>query len=308
MTDTQIHRHDNPYTVIPNHIPRDESLSLDARGFLCLIMTMASAWKFRRSNLMKTCGIGKDKYHRITNELKNAGYLVIENIHGSDGRITGARWNLYDNPASVRETRTPGSPTGGETRTVKKEQEDIRKNNGKDIRQEAVNFYNSKAQFNEWPEAKKMTEARNRTLDARISDADGLDGWKAAIQAAADSDFLSGRSGKWAATFDWLCKQANFTKLIEGNYSNRTEIKDDFHDKIEDMLNGNQVEPRNPNEINNGSDQRLLAPVDTTGESDGPRPTSEAETDGGRYQQESSSILRRFKSKRPGSNNYGSNR
>ena len=35
------------------------------------------------------------------------------------------------------------------------------------------------------------------------------------------SDFLSGKSGKWNATFDWLIKDSNFIKVLEGNYDNK---------------------------------------------------------------------------------------
>ena len=34
------------------------------------------------------------------------------------------------------------------------------------------------------------------------------------------SDFLCGRSGKWKAGFDWVIKQGNVIKIMEGNYDN----------------------------------------------------------------------------------------
>ena len=46
--------------------------------------------------------------------------------------------------------------------------------------------------------------------------------WRRFFAYAAQSDFLTGRSGKWTACcFDWLVKPANFAKVIEGNYENR---------------------------------------------------------------------------------------
>jgi hypothetical protein len=38
-----------------------------------------------------------------------------------------------------------------------------------------------------------------------------------------NSDFLSGRSGKWRATFDWIVTPSNAVKIIEGNYSGGDE-------------------------------------------------------------------------------------
>ena len=39
----------------------------------------------------------------------------------------------------------------------------------------------------------------------------------------ATSDFLSGRNGKWTACdLGWLMKADNFTKVVQGNYDNKT--------------------------------------------------------------------------------------
>ena len=37
-----------------------------------------------------------------------------------------------------------------------------------------------------------------------------------------ESDFLTGRNGKWNnCSFDWIFKKVNFTKILEGNYENK---------------------------------------------------------------------------------------
>lgn len=88
---------------------------------------------------------------------------------------------------------------------------------------EAVRFYNDAASKVGWPSVQKITPTRSRSLKARIADAGGMEGWRFAIERAAQSDFLSGRTAKpWTGFgFDWLTKAANFTKLMEGNYDNR---------------------------------------------------------------------------------------
>ena len=38
----------------------------------------------------------------------------------------------------------------------------------------------------------------------------------------AQSDFLTGRDGKWAGCdLGWLCSESNFAKVVQGNYDNR---------------------------------------------------------------------------------------
>ncbi len=51
---------------------------------------------------------------------------------------------------------------------------------------------------------------------------------------AQESDFLSGRSGKWDnCGFDWLIKPSNFVKVLEGNYKNKKTItKSEEWDKV----------------------------------------------------------------------------
>lgn len=70
-----------------------------------------------------------------------------------------------------------------------------------------------------FPAVIKLTETRKRAIKARLNDF-GLDEIKRAFSLAEQSDFLKGSSG-WQASFDWLMKPANMTKVLEGNYTNR---------------------------------------------------------------------------------------
>ena len=70
-----------------------------------------------------------------------------------------------------------------------------------------------------FPTVIKLTETRKRAIKARLKDY-GLDEIKRAFSLAGQSDFLKGSSG-WQASFDWLMKPANMTKVLEGNYANR---------------------------------------------------------------------------------------
>ena len=44
--------------------------------------------------------------------------------------------------------------------------------------------------------------------------------YKTLFYKVEESDFLCGRSGKWKASFDWVIKQGNAIKIMEGNYDN----------------------------------------------------------------------------------------
>lgn len=74
------------------------------------------------------------------------------------------------------------------------------------------------------PQISKMTDTRKRKLVQRIEE-NGIDKVLAAIEQVKASDFLLGKDGKWHITFDWFIEPRNFTKVIEGNYQNRTPAR-----------------------------------------------------------------------------------
>lgn len=72
------------------------------------------------------------------------------------------------------------------------------------------------------PKVTKVTEARKTIAKARLHDY-GMEEIERLFQLAEESDFLSGRAGKWRASFDWLMKESNAVKVLDGNYQNRQE-------------------------------------------------------------------------------------
>jgi mRNA-degrading endonuclease RelE of RelBE toxin-antitoxin system len=55
------------------------------------------------------------------------------------------------------------------------------------------------------------------------------------LKKVENSDFLSGRSGKWRATFDWIIIPSNAVKIIEGNYSGGKEKESKSSYDIEEL-------------------------------------------------------------------------
>jgi len=70
------------------------------------------------------------------------------------------------------------------------------------------------------PRIKKLNTNRKTLLRARLKD-HGMDGLRTLFEKAEASDFLTGRSGRWkGANFEWLLKDSNCLKVLEGNYDN----------------------------------------------------------------------------------------
>jgi uncharacterized protein YdaU (DUF1376 family) len=86
---------------------------------------------------------------------------------------------------------------------------------------EAVSAFNETAARVGISQVQKMTDTRRKALRGRLKECGGIEGWRIALSKIEQSDFLSGRTGRWRCDFDWINKPANFTKLMEGNYDNR---------------------------------------------------------------------------------------
>ncbi|MDO5621933.1 MAG: hypothetical protein Q4G24_10730 [Paracoccus sp. (in: a-proteobacteria)] len=101
----------------------------------------------------------------------------------------------------------------------------------------AVAIWNDAAGRCGWPRVVVLNGPRRAQVMARMRECGGLDGWRAAVERAEASDFLSGRrgGGGWFA-FDWLVKSANFIKVMEGNYDNRGRIRPGAADRHADAL------------------------------------------------------------------------
>jgi hypothetical protein len=73
---------------------------------------------------------------------------------------------------------------------------------------------------------KNWTDTRKRRLKEKGLT---LEEWADLCKRIEDSDFLSGRSGKWSGcSLDWILKPENWAKLMEGHYDNRDKRQRQF--------------------------------------------------------------------------------
>lgn len=73
-----------------------------------------------------------------------------------------------------------------------------------------------------FPHLTTLSEARKKAIKARLNKYT-LEDFKRLFELAEASDFLKGNNGRnWSATFDWLIKDTNMAKVLDGNYNNKT--------------------------------------------------------------------------------------
>ncbi len=100
-----------------------------------------------------------------------------------------------------------------------------------------INLYNGICKT--LPKVTKLSDSRKRAIKARLKSY-SVEDLKTAFQMAEESDFISGRSGKWnGASFDWLMNETNLVKVLEGNYQNKGKIEID--NNLRSFIGGNQV-------------------------------------------------------------------
>lgn len=70
------------------------------------------------------------------------------------------------------------------------------------------------------PSIKSLSEARKKAIKARLTSYT-IENIYEAFRKAEASDFLKGKNDRnWQANFDWIIKDANMAKILDGNYDN----------------------------------------------------------------------------------------
>lgn len=102
----------------------------------------------------------------------------------------------------------------------KEEEKDIDKESKeKATCQQVVDLYRSICVS--YPSVKTLSEARKKAIRARLK-VYSLEDFRKMFEKAEGSAFLKGANNRnWSANFDWLMKDANFAKVIDGNYDNK---------------------------------------------------------------------------------------
>ena len=87
--------------------------------------------------------------------------------------------------------------------------------------QEIINLYNDTCVS--FQKIKSLSDSRKKAIKARLNRYTIEDIQEAFTKAEA-SDFLKGNNSRnWMANFDWIMKDSNIAKILDGNYDNKTK-------------------------------------------------------------------------------------
>ena len=72
-----------------------------------------------------------------------------------------------------------------------------------------------------FPRVTTLSDARKKAIKARLNKYT-IEDLQRAFELAEASDFLKGNNGRnWSANFDWIIKDTNIAKILDGNYNNK---------------------------------------------------------------------------------------
>lgn len=100
----------------------------------------------------------------------------------------------------------------------------------KEIRDARVNYQQIADMYNNtcvsFPRLNKLSESRKKAIKARLKTYT-LEDFQKLFEMAESSAFLKGQNNRnWSATFDWLIKDSNMAKVLDGNYQDKEQEKE----------------------------------------------------------------------------------
>lgn len=142
---------------------------------------------------------------REQNRQRQAKYKAKQKEASSNGEVT----------LPITLPVTLGNATEEERESEK--ESDIKNNIHIDCQQIVDLFHSICKSF---PSVRSLSDARKKAIKARLKTYT-IDDFRKVFENAEASSFLKGVDGGWKASFDWLIKEANMLKVLEGNYADK---------------------------------------------------------------------------------------
>lgn len=109
---------------------------------------------------------------------------------------------------------------------IEEEIEEEREETGDARASSPIPYDSIKSIYNEicvsFPRCTSLSAARKKAIKARITSGYTLEDFRVLFEKAEASSFLKGKNDRsWSATFDWLIKDTNMAKVLDGNYDDQ---------------------------------------------------------------------------------------
>lgn len=233
------------YSKIRNEVLESiYKLKLNGTQFKIIMVIWRFTYGFQRQEyqlsetfIAKAIETDKRQTRRELNELIRINIIkVIKEATFNTTRIISFNENYdswsIDRPQMVNKTsegELDHSPEGEKVQISQisegeldhQERKYLKKSLKKDIKynfQQIIDLYNEICIS--YPRVTKLSDARKKAIKARLNSYTE-DDFKKLFHAAEESDFLKGKNDRnWSCNLDWLIKDTNMAKVLDGNYKN----------------------------------------------------------------------------------------
>lgn len=203
-------------------------------------------------------GVVVIKHWRMHNLLRKDRYNPTQYIEEMNTLMINDNGSYTEKPI-VDHLATTWQPSDNQTATQDREgKESIVKDSIGEERQSAektayqqiIDLYNSICVS--FPSVKSLSDARKKAIKARLNTYT-IDDFKQCFENAESSSFLKGGNDRnWSANFDWLIKDSNMAKVLDGNYADKKTEKqqqgsfdtDSFFNAAVNKSLGGYINPR----------------------------------------------------------------
>ncbi len=102
MAESNIRVKRRGYAVVFRNVAQDKRLSLKTRGLFLFIMSLPRDFTLSESRLVQFTGAGRTQIRAALKELREVGYLVVEQSHDDSGKFAQSVYVLQE--------EAPGTP------------------------------------------------------------------------------------------------------------------------------------------------------------------------------------------------------
>lgn len=180
-----------------------------------------------RKSIALALHIDESKVERILKSLKSE--QQIEQQTSSKNRLISiTNWEFYQQSEQQNEQQVNNKRTTSEQQVNTNKNIKNGKNERKDICQNILDLFNEICCS--FGGAKNITKSRAETISDSLKTY-SVDDFKKVFEKAEQSAFLKGNNNRnWSASFDWLIKEDNMAKVLEGKYSRQNKQPNKFCD------------------------------------------------------------------------------
>ena len=227
------------YAIIPAHIRYDDSLKAQAKllyGELTALCNKEGYCWASNKYFSELYQVNPKTVSAWINELKREGHIKTQ-VNREDGN---SRKIFITNPEKMGEgfhkkMETLPSKAEDNSTSITTLNNKLNTTTHEALISAIGELWNKLAEKNpKVPKVLRIQNSRLVSLRKRVKDEPTLMFWIGLFKQIDESDFLSGRSGDWSATFDWVMKPANMVKILEGNYS-QNKGEEEWEEKMRQM-------------------------------------------------------------------------